>query len=165
MPRVDRVGTQVLRWDPCRTIRYQIDPRGGIMTFTPDIHEAFRAASMASGIRVQYAGRGNARAPHQDGIDPVLVSYGYAGGAAGWGEAAVRGDEIVGGTIVLDPNRLGNSRRYHRRITFHEVGHIFGLQHPAVGRTAQVMGTASAPYRSADLAGFRMVGRRPGECR
>ncbi len=162
---VDSSG-QPVRWAPCETIHYQIDPTGGRLVLTSDIHDAFAAASAATGIAVQYDGRVDADQVHQDDHDPVWVSYEYIpGGYNGWSDPAVRDGRYVSGVILLDPVDLNGDPTLHRRVAFHEVGHLFGLADLPSAGTSEVMGLASAPYRSGDLAGLRSLGRSPKGCR
>jgi len=155
-----------VRWNPCGVIHYQIDPAGMPIGFSADVHAAFDAASAATGIRHQYDGVYPHGRQHSDANDPVLVSYGNVGhGSTGYAEPTRVGRRYVGGTILLDGTLLRDRTR-HRRVAFHEVGHLFGLAHPASAlMSTMVMGTAALPYRDADLAGLRTVGRQAGECR
>ena len=155
-----------VRWGPCATVHYQIDPAGGRLVLTSYIHDAFAAASAITGIPVRYDGRVDASRPHQDGTDPVWVSYEYIPGLnAGWTDPAVRGDRYVGGVIYLDPTDLNQDPAFHRRAAFHEVGHLFGLAHaPADAADTEVMGDAPAPFHDGDIAGLRALGRQPKDC-
>lgn len=157
---------QPVRWAPCQTIHYRIDPTGGRLVLTSDIHDAFAAASAITAIPVHYDGRVDATRPHHDDTDPVWVYYEPIPGLdAGWTDGAVRGDRYVGGVILLDPGQLNADPTFHRRAAFHEVGHLFGLDHPMgdAART-EVMGDAPAPYHDGDIAGLHVLGRRPKEC-
>jgi hypothetical protein len=164
-PRASYAG-QPVRWNPCGRIHYQIDPAGMPVGFSADVHAAFDAASAATGIGHQYDGVYPHGRPHSDANDPVLVYYGAVGGGrTGYAEPTQVGGRYVGGTIMLD-GRLLQGRATHRQTAFHEVGHLFGLGHPASAlRPTMVMGSASPAYRPGDLEGFRAVGRRSGECR
>jgi hypothetical protein len=158
-------GGRPVRWNPCGIIHYQIDPAGMPVGFSVDVHAAFDAASAATGVRHHYDGVYPHGRAHSDANDPVLVSYGTVGhGSTGYAEPTQVGGRYVGGTILLDGNLLRDRAR-HRRVAFHEVGHLFGLGHPPSAlQSSMVMGNAALPYRAGDLAGFRAVGGQPGEC-
>ncbi len=164
-------STDLLRWKPCGTIEYTIDVTDAPIQWVHDIHDAFRAASAATGISVHYAGRW----PHdkvRTSRDPVLIYYKFDKGFPEHNAIAYTqmdrnpsGRRIVGGYVIVDPNIGNTSHNIHMRTIFHEVGHVFGLPHPGPRYWGEsVMGTATLPYKPFDLWMFKLVGRQPGEC-
>lgn len=157
------------RWNPCKPVEYTIDVTDLNIAWSHDIHDAFKAASKATGIPVRYAGRwphGKLRTPR----DPVLVYYKSDPGFRGsFGYTQMNynaiGTRIVGGYVIINPIINSRSHETHRKTLYHEVGHVFGLPHPLPKYSATtVMGTAPAPYKPGDLFMFQFVGRQPGEC-
>ncbi len=165
-------STNLIRWKPCGTIEYVIDVTDAPIGWVHDIHDAFRAASVATGIPVRYAGRWPHGQSHSS-RDPVLVYYKYDKGFPQHNAIAytqmdkdLSGHWIIGGYIIVDPEIAQFNHRYHRRTIFHEVGHAFGLPHPGSRYYGvSVMGYANAPYKPFDLWMFKFVGRQPIECR
>jgi hypothetical protein len=166
-PPLATVSGRPVRWHPCGVIRYQIDPTGMPTGWSYDVHDAFRAASAATGIAVRYEGVYPHGRPHDRATDPVLVSYVPVSGTyVGYARPHRVGNQYVGGIVQLDAPQLGSDRARYRSVAFHEVGHVFGLDHAAgQSQLFSVMGTAAAPYRQLDLDAFREVGRRGTECR
>ncbi len=164
-------STSLLRWKPCTPIKYTIDVTGAPMSWAHDIHDGFKAASAATGIPIQYVGRWEHGKPHTT-RDPVLVYYKddpdwAINRAAGYTQVYKNssGRRIIGGYIIVNPAVNNTSHAIHRRMMFHEIGHIFGLPHPSSQYSSQsVMGAASPPYKAFDLWMFKLVGRQRGEC-
>lgn len=164
-------STNLLRWKPCTPIKYTIDVTGAPMSWAHDIHDGFKAASAATGIPIQYVGRWEHGKPHTT-RDPVLIYYkddpAWAiNRAAGYAQVYKNssGRRIIGGYIIVNPAVNNTSHAIHRRMMFHEIGHIFGLPHPSTQYSSQsVMGAASPPYKAFDLWMFKLVGRQRGEC-
>lgn len=151
------------RWCPCKPIRYSIDPTFG-PGWTQDIHAAFRSASRYSKIPVRYAGLWPHGRQHRDNGDPVLVYYkGNTSGQGAYAEPYIDGKTIKGGVIMLS-TWLASDRNEHKRAIYHEVGHIFGLQHPSPLTDSAVMGRGFPPYRNYDIYGFALFGKQTSDC-
>lgn len=156
----------------CNTIHYRIDITGmPNLAWAQDIHDAFRAASAASGIPVHYDGRlsHSTVTSHQwqsSVGDPVWVFYkpfdDPPSSAGGYTDPTFSNHHIVGGEIMFNTLTRWN-RTLHRRVAFHEVGHIFGLAHVTSDATSVVMGYHNAPYQYGDIVGLRGNGR-PSNC-
>ncbi len=155
----------------CATVHYRIDVSGiPNLAWGQHIHDAFRAASAATGIPVHYDGRLPAGYAASHGWqtspgDPVWVGYKPFDdppiNSSGFTEPTFSGNHISGGELWL--NTLWRwTRTNHKQTLWHEVGHLFGLAHP-VDSTNQVMGVHSPPYQYGDLLGFRGL-RRPSNC-
>lgn len=117
-----------LRFDPCRPVRYAINPDGAPGGALADVHEAFRRLGAATGITFDDAGPtterharigGSSRLSYQparygDGWAPVLVSFatendepvldgsvlGYGGSTSYWTSSTDAA--YVTGELVLD---------------------------------------------------------------
>jgi hypothetical protein len=118
-----------LRFDPCRPVRYTINPAGAPSGAIDDVHEAFRRLGAATGISFAYAGattethlrigsgERSSYQPARYGADhwvPILVSFatekdepilagnvlGYGGSTSYWTESS--DPAYVTGEIVLD---------------------------------------------------------------
>ena len=117
-----------LRFDPCHPVRYAINPDGAPTGALADVHEAFRRATAATGVRFEYVGLtaeshvrigGTGRLSYQPSLygdewAPVLVSFdtaadepvlagnvlGYGGATSYWTPSS--DPAYVTGEIVLD---------------------------------------------------------------
>ncbi len=142
------------------------------MDWVHDIHDAFKAASVATGIPISYAGRWESGKLHTN-RDPVLIYYRddpdwAVNRAIGYTQVYKNsnGRRIIGGYIIVNPAVNNTSHEIHMRMMWHEVGHIFGLPHPGSRYASlSVMGAARPPYKAFDQWMFNLVGRQPGECR
>lgn len=152
-----------VRWHPCTTVHYRINPAGMAVTERQRIIDAMAAASQATGIPVDYDGHTAATVADSGALfyarpfsDPPAPSDGFTevrtGPAGNWWQSG----EVIFNTLRPPP--------VDARTAAHEVGHLFGLAHPSSNAAAQVMGTHQPPYQPDDLAGLRAVGRQPGEC-
>ena len=163
------------RWDPCRTITYRINPRGGYQGATADVRRAFRQVGRVTGLRFDYLGsttreiRRNRLGYHPVGTDVVVdwqspkEEAGLSGGVAGIGGHWVLGGRRFDGYMMLDRTaRL--PRGTWRQVMTHEVGHVLGLGHAHSPR--QLMyGVSSALNErlgAGDLAALSRVGASGG---
>lgn len=141
-------------WE-CHTVTWRINPAGFTAAQVETFKEAFRAAHAASGVPTQYLGTTTGR-PANANEGPVIVfRTDLPGSTAAITELHYNGQRYDGGYIKVDYNLPSY---FFDDMAWHEVGHAYGLGHPAV--SGQVMSTTSAgpPYRSGDLAGLAAVG-------
>jgi len=145
-----------IAWDPCRPIRYVINPTDAPPGATDRVHAAVERASRASGLRFEFAGF-SAEAPRRasrevflperygaDHWAPVLVAWSresvipeLGGQVVGWGgPRGVLYDGMavyVTGTVLLDADDLFTDSETERAETeatiLHELGHVLGLDH------------------------------------
>jgi hypothetical protein len=171
-------------WDPCRTIRYQVnpadEPAGGRRLIT----EALRRTSAATGLAFEDDGETEER-PFDDGAqlfgpaDPVVIGWGdedeypeLAGEVAGiGGGVAERGTggrvSYVSGSVILDVDAFTSATidqrpRVMEAIVLHELAHVVGLGH--VGEPLELMyadNTGQVELGAGDREGLARLGSLP----
>lgn len=189
---IARLRGRPARWDPCRTIRYRINP--GIMKPRDvfEVRRAFSRVAQASGLRFRFVGYTSyvwsrndryGRAPFDADMTFAFARPGRGRSASdlltardmvGVGGPAWREDgrnlRIVRGHVVINTRvitKLPRGLRPGARMSayLHEIGHAVGLDH-ANGRDQlmyPVLQNDVAPtFGSGDLAGLRRVGRSAG---
>lgn len=145
-----------LRWDPCKTIQYQVNWAHAPEHAEADLAAALAALHGATGLRFEYTGTsdetpqtGRSKDLRSGGRSPVLIAWSgitdsdlladgkLAKGVAYWVEIGqVR--EYRGGAIVINAERAGTlhpgfGRRGHATLLLHEWGHVLGLAHSDAG--------------------------------
>ena len=174
-------------WDPCRPIRYVVNPDGGPSGAIDLVKDAVSRVEEASDLTFKYAGETNERpnwdSPVQPSIGsdmPVLISWAdadevpeLAGDVAGIGGSVwVSGPSgrarYVSGGATLDSGTF--DRLTHRRdgetagraIILHELGHVLGLAH--VKDPGELMNDDNLGRRDfgpGDLDGLEKLGQVP----
>ncbi len=186
-------GTEApVTWDPCRPVRYVINPAGAPPGTEDLVHDAVQRTAAATGLTFEFQGptdevntkQREAYQPdrYDDRWAPLLISWGteqdqpgLAGYIAGLGGPMVGSDPSgrltsVSGTVLLDAADLGPAMTYPdgpngvRAVIQHELGHAMGLDH--VADPQQLMhsegGSDVTDWGSGDLAGLHALGS--GEC-
>jgi len=174
-------------WDPCRPVRYVVNPTGAPADGDELIAEAITTLSRATGLRFVADGRTDERprpdrAPFQPGRygdrrwAPVLIAWstedeypdlsGYIAGVAGPQrmQAGSSAAAYVTGQVVLDGAQLSTTavpdRADARAVILHELGHLAGLAHTA--DDAQLMYSEATrtvrEYQGGDLRGLAALG-------
>jgi hypothetical protein len=175
-------------WDPCRPIRYVINPAGGPAGGIGIAEQAVSRMAQVSGLKFEYRGKTGER-PHWNSPvlpiigthRPMLISWATAdevpqlsGDVAGIGGSvpvATRdgGLRYATGGITLDAGSFAQlaeqpeGQAEERAIILHELGHVVGLAHvadPAELMNADNLGLLD--YGSGDLAGLARLGN--GRC-
>ncbi|MBM9459528.1 matrixin family metalloprotease [Nocardioides sp. zg-536] len=174
-------------WDPCRPVRYEINPDGGPGDAEESedfVAEGLEAVAQFTGLRFEYVGRTDRRPEWAREFvpigrrEPVLISWATAeevaeldGDVAGIGGAvavsAPAGDwlrYVTGGVTLdadtfddLDDERDGDA--YARAILLHELGHLVGLGH--VDSPAELMyddNLGRLDFGTGDLNGLVRLG-------
>jgi len=181
-------------WDPCRPIRYVVNPTGAPPGGEAFIDEALARTSGATGLQFQYDGTTDEtwdkqRETYQpdrygERWAPVLFSWsteqqtpplgGYVAGLGGPSSVGLEEDatSYVSGSVVLDAADLGlllgapNGAASVQAVVQHEVGHLVGLDH--VADETQIMNTEGSPTSATDWGPGDLAGLHElgtGECR
>jgi hypothetical protein len=186
-----RIDGSPLRWNPCETIHYVINPSGAPEGSVEDVHEAIRRVSRATGIAFAYDGLTDelptrTRLPIQrdrygERWAPVLIAWvdpdetdisfdreGHQAAAVASPSRPLTGEEIfVSGYVALnaeDPNPPGFGwPGAQGPVLLHELGHIMGLAHVREpGEIMEKSGGGVTDYGPGDLEGLRKLGRDAG---
>ncbi|QYJ05527.1 matrixin family metalloprotease [Nocardioides panacisoli] len=181
-------GGGPVRWDPCRPVRYEVNPEGAEPAWVELVHAAAEEIEHLTGLRLEYAGESRRRPGWEADFVPVTFGSGapaliawataeevprLAGDVAGLGGAAPRADQYGGeslsrGGITLDIDSFEamaqrrDGRAAQRSVVLHEFGHLVGLGH--VDDPEQLMyhgGTPALQFRDGDRAGLAAAGQGP----
>ena len=173
---LQRVGTGPVAWDPCREVRYVVNPEGEPPGGGVLLREAIARASAATGLRFlddgttteTWSKRRQAYQPGRYGKRwaPALITWvnesevpDVAGPTAGLGggiaQTAADGRmAYVSGQVALDRDDLARiltepaGRDGARAVIQHELGHMLGLGH--VDDATQIMFPESSPSSADD---------------
>ena len=148
-------SNEPVTWDPCRVIRYEVNPDGGPAAAADWVADGIAEVSSVSGLQFEFVGESDRR-PEWEGRfqpafgrqQPVLFSWATSaevdeltGRVAGVGGAAsieVDSDNwrrFVTGGVTLDSDDMaaigdGSGADQERfAILLHEIGHLVGLGH------------------------------------
>lgn len=180
----------VVRWNPCRPIRYVVNPAGGPSFALAEVGAAVAAIESASGLDLVYEGTTTERpvplrplrSPDRygPGFTPILISFASATElpfgsptASGWGQAVPVTDpttgarQLVSGQVVLRPPGWTQGIASANPLSLmlrHELGHVIGLAH--VSSTNEIMGIggngSARSWGPGDLRGLPVIGRPAG---
>jgi hypothetical protein len=148
-----RDGGRPVAYDPCRTIRYEVNDRSAPAGTDRLVEQALRETSSATGLVFEYVGRTD-RLPDREPTSlrpqsrPVVIAWASPdqvpeldGPVAGIGGSAAHEDSYTGdlryvtGMVALDAPQLADvlSRpdgdAQVRAIVMHELAHLVGLDH------------------------------------
>ncbi len=181
--RTQPESTEPVTWDPCRTVRFRVDPRGAPARWRQLVEDALARVATATGLRLRSVGTTRDRSfladrPTVDGHRaPVLLGWadadevdGLAGPVAGLARPITRTLptgrlRYVSGSVLLDTADAGEGAgaAYARAVLDHELGHLLGLDHVAdPGQLMHERSTGRRTYGVGDLTGLARLG---GDCR
>lgn len=178
-------------WDPCREIRYEINPDGapdGTDETVAFVRDGVAEVAQITGLRFVYDGVTDRRPQWERAFvplggrrEPVLISWATEsevdeldGDVAGLGGAAARSGSdgklrFVTGGVTLDADSFEDldgqrdGAAYQRAILLHELGHLVGLDH--VDSPAELMyadNVGQLEFGVGDLNGLVRLGQ--GRC-
>jgi hypothetical protein len=186
-----RMDGSPLRWNPCASIHYVVNPSTAPDGSVEDVHEAVRRVSQATGIAFEYDGLSDEvpsrrrlplqREEYGERWAPILIAWvdpedtdiaferdGHEAAAVASPSRPLTGEEIfVSGFIAMsldDPNPPGFSwPGAQGPVLLHELGHVMGLAHvDQLGEIMERRGGGVTDYGPGDLEGLRRLGREAG---
>jgi hypothetical protein len=155
---LERVGGNPVRWDPCQTITFAVNTGGAAPPVIPDLREALRRVTRATGVafrsvggtgefffsayeRMRYGGVGRSELiviwVDHERYESILRRVGDRRPSIAFAKTMAGiyadQDQYFGGIIVVDEEATstrGFGYRYaHGSVLLHELGHIMGLDH------------------------------------
>ncbi len=182
--RTQAGGGQPVTWNPCRPIRYAVNPDGGPDDWQEIVDASVDNVTEATGFVFEYAGTTDDR-PFADDLlrsqeAPVVIGWAsddevpeLAGDVAGLGGGVAietRPGRLgyVRGAVALDTDLLdlldGQSDAFvqHRALLDHELAHVLGLGHvddPSELMYADNLGQTG--FGPGDLTGLAALGAVP----
>ncbi len=172
--QTQRSSDEPVAWDPCRPVRYVVNPAGAPPGTDALVQQAIDNTALATGLRFESAGTTDElwskdREPYQpsrygDRWAPALIAWsteaevpGLGGYIAGLGGAQSVTDSdgegvYVSGGLVLDASDLGvmlnepGGTEAVRAVIQHELGHVMGLDH--VSDPRELMYTEGSPAQT-----------------
>ncbi|HSL10647.1 MAG TPA: hypothetical protein VLA82_04980 [Actinomycetota bacterium] len=186
-----RIDGSPLRWNPCDTIHYVINPSRAPEGSVEDVHEAVRQVSRATGIAFAYDGltdevptrrrQSVQRDRYGERWAPVLIAWvdpdetdidferdTHEAAAVAAPARPLTGEELlVTGFVAMnleDPNPPGFGwPGAQGPVLLHELGHVMGLAHiDTPGEIMEKAGGGVTGFGPGDLEGLRRLGREAG---
>jgi hypothetical protein len=178
-----------IRWNPCHVITYRVNLKYAPANVMPDIREALRRITLASGLHFKYVGTTSwlPRADYKgwpgtsntviawSPRDPMMPSIQWGGFTAGRGgpnTGFYRGKpwwregwaDFNSHDNAEFPAGFGANSR--GALLMHEIGHMIGLNHAKGGVEMMYGGggwtAPAAVYGAGDMHGLRLLGRSQG---
>lgn len=179
-------GEQPVGWNPCRPVRYQVNPQDAPEDWRELVDDGVAEVSAATGLEFQDEGTTDDRGfdDRSGGIgiggpDPVLIGWadedeveGLAGDVAGLAGPVTLSragyGRYVSGMVVLDADTYADldgavgGRAQQRAILIHELGHLVGLAHvDDEGELMHATNLGRTEFGPGDLTGLALLGRVP----
>ncbi|RJS46468.1 hypothetical protein [Nocardioides cavernaquae] len=179
-----RDGRTPVTYDPCRTIRLEINPEGAPPDYRNLVEDAIEHTATATGFEFEIVGETDSRRFEQRVFGaatapPVLVAWadadevpelkGDVAGVGGSSHLEVRPNfrQFVTGAVILDRDVYARLASNHNRphaqaIIDHEFGHLVGLGHVKdAGELMNADNVGQTSYGPGDLEGFARLGNVP----
>lgn len=180
-----------VRWDPCRSVYYVINPEGAPPGSEDLIFDAVTSVQDATGLYFVYEGHTSEPATfdrdliqeqvYGERFVPLVIGWAtemddpvLEGSVAGMGGSSVvngaYGDQryLTGGVVILDARDLHmmmasqNQKGLALAVIMHELGHVVGLDH--VEDTGELMNPTNSSldhWGPGDLEGLAIAGKGP----
>lgn len=183
--QVDAKTAAPIRFNPCQTVQYVVNPDGAPAGGLTAVNQAIGAISQATGIQFASAGitsetggaeRPNYQPSYGQTWAPVLIAWKHLGKADGadHGFAGVGGPqapvlagttyEYVSGFVLMNADDPVPANLL-RPILMHELGHVMGLDHVSLPQDIMDPAGTVTPNQTwgpGDLAGLQKVGKAAG---
>lgn len=178
-----RGSDEPVAWDPCREIRYEVNPEGAPPGWEALVEDGVAEVGARTGLELTFAGTTDdrdftERYDPNGGARPVLIGWAdedevpdleedVAGiGGATYAEVGGRRG-YVSGMVVLDVDvydqlAADGDTETQRAILLHELGHLVGLGH--VDDPGEIMyadGISRTSFGPGDLQGLARLGAVP----
>ena len=186
---IGKWGGKPIRWNPCHVITYRVNLKYAPANVMPDVREALRRITLATGLHFKYLGTTSwlPRADYKgwpgtsnaviawsprDPMAPSMQWGGFTAGRGGPSTGLYRGKpwwkkgwaDFNSHDNADFPAGFGANSR--GALLMHELGHMIGLNHAKGGVEMMYGGggwtAPAAVYGAGDMRGLHLLGRSQG---